>query len=241
MKLQVVSDLHLDFHVDEGRGLVEEITAGDYDLLVVAGDLSAAPALEASLRLLVRCSQGRHVLYVPGNHDYYHSHREATQAILARMVKEAPGTLTVLDNSMAYIQGKLFVGSTLWFLWPAPAATDVLLGDFRHIHGLSTWVNDVSRMSEKFLQDKIREDSIVVTHHSPHSRCMAPRFAGNILNRYFIHDLGDVVGKPKLWIHGHTHDSLDVRVGGCQVICNPFGYARVEENKAFKPNLNLLV
>ena len=39
--------------------------------------------------------------------------------------------------------------------------------------------------------------------------------------------------QPALWVHGHTHDSCDYRVGNTRVICNPRGYEN--ENGAFDP------
>lgn len=48
-----------------------------------------------------------------------------------------------------------------------------------------------------------------------------------------------------LWVHGHTHDSVDdtvERPGGglCRVVCNPRGYPRWDgevENRQFVPGL----
>ncbi len=40
--------------------------------------------------------------------------------------------------------------------------------------------------------------------------------------------------QPQLWVHGHTHASLDYRIGATRVVCNPFGYARDEENPHFE-------
>ena len=47
--------------------------------------------------------------------------------------------------------------------------------------------------------------------------------------------------QPALWMHGHTYDSFDYRVGKTRVVCNPRGYSKdgVNENPLF--NLNLVV
>ena len=41
--------------------------------------------------------------------------------------------------------------------------------------------------------------------------------------------------QPQLWLHGHTHDSFDYRIGGTRVVANPRGYAPdgVVENTHF--------
>jgi hypothetical protein len=55
------------------------------------------------------------------------------------------------------------------------------------------------------------------------------------LNCYFVCDPEPLIlkRKPALWLHGHTHGSVDLVVGATRVRCNPFGYARVEENQGF--------
>jgi Icc-related predicted phosphoesterase len=45
--------------------------------------------------------------------------------------------------------------------------------------------------------------------------------------------------QPQLWLHGHTHDSFDYRVGATRVVANPRGYAPGGqiENASFDPDL----
>lgn len=242
MKLRVVSDLHLDFHADGGDTLLEEIGHGTYDVMVVAGDISAAPALEGSLRLLMKHTPKKRVLYVPGNHDYYGSTWEDTQGTLRRVERDFEGKLFVMMDDIVSIETKWFIGTTLWFPWKGMAHSDAMLGDFHHIRGFRDWIGRVASGSADFLREKVEPDMVVVTHHMPHEVCVAPRFRGSPLNRYFVHDVGEeVVRKPRMWIHGHTHDSLFATLGSCRIVCNPFGYARVEENKAFRPDLDVVV
>jgi Icc-related predicted phosphoesterase len=47
--------------------------------------------------------------------------------------------------------------------------------------------------------------------------------------------------QPRLWIHGHTHESFDYEIGKTRVVCNPRGYASIEENKGFRPDYTLVV
>ena len=47
--------------------------------------------------------------------------------------------------------------------------------------------------------------------------------------------------QPRLWIHGHTHESFDYEIGKTRVVCNPRGYASTEENKEFRPDYTLVV
>jgi Icc-related predicted phosphoesterase len=80
--------------------------------------------------------------------------------------------------------------------------------------------------------------SVVVTHHLPHPGSIHPRYEGDPLNPGFASDLSALVRDPvKLWIHGHTHESMDYLVEGTRVVCNPRGYLPQEPNSAFDASL----
>lgn len=51
--------------------------------------------------------------------------------------------------------------------------------------------------------------TVVVTHHLPSGRSVAPRFAASVLNPAFASDLDHLIEEhePALWIHGHTHEN----------------------------------
>ena len=69
--------------------------------------------------------------------------------------------------------------------------------------------------------------AVVVTHHLPSPRSVAPQFMDSPINCYFLCDVERLMGdRPKLWVHGHTHSSCDYLVGATRVISNPFGYPR---------------
>ncbi len=68
--------------------------------------------------------------------------------------------------------------------------------------------------------------TIVVTHHAPHLRSLAERYADDLASAGFVTDMAELVRPPvDLWIHGHTHTSFDyVTDSGTRVVCNPRGY-----------------
>ncbi len=81
--------------------------------------------------------------------------------------------------------------------------------------------------------------TIVVTHHAPHLRSLAERYAEDLASAGFVTDMAELVRPPvALWIHGHTHTSFDyVTDSGTHVVCNPRGYIHRRtgelENPAF--------
>jgi predicted phosphodiesterase len=69
-----MSDLHFEMRADGGAELIRELDPTGVDVLVMAGDITMArhyADLESVFKPLVR--KYRHILYVPGNHEYYKS------------------------------------------------------------------------------------------------------------------------------------------------------------------------
>lgn len=103
----------------------------------------------------------------------------------------------------------------------------------------------VHRRHRSWLRKKLTEPfdghTVVVTHHAPHRKSLAPRFAEDWASGGFVNEmLPEFFEVPSLWLHGHTHDSFDYRVGACRVVCNPRGYLNWHgefENKGFNSAL----
>ena len=91
------------------------------------------------------------------------------------------------------------------------------------------------------LEQPFAGETVVVTHHGPAAGSVAPRWADNWLSPAFSSDLPDKFFRvPKLWVHGHTHDSRDYVRGDTRVVCNPRGYRMRDgsfENDEFNPRL----
>ncbi|OUM04511.1 metallophosphoesterase [Variovorax sp. JS1663] len=93
-------------------------------------------------------------------------------------------------------------------------------------------------VQRQWLAEKMAEPfegpTVVVTHHAPHRRSLHRKFASDWISAAYVNELPESFFEvPRLWIHGHLHDSMDYRVGNTRVVCNPRGYAN-----AFKPELN---
>ena len=124
MKIQLLSDLHLEVHPH-----YQAQPAPDAKLLVLAGDIGSYQAgsrLEDTDFGLGRFSP-RHgwptpVLYVPGNHEYDALEFDATHARL-RETCDRLG-ITWLERAVQMIDGVRFVGTTLWSDFEALVPTD---------------------------------------------------------------------------------------------------------------------
>lgn len=236
MKVQILSDIHVEFHGDGGRAFVESRDPRGVDVLIVAGDLALArdESLERTIEGL--CARYPHVIFVAGNHEYYGTNRQRVTDVLEGL-EDRLRNFSWLEDGDIVVGGQRFVGSTLWF--PRhPDGNDAVytrfLNDFQRIERFEEWVYDVNRASAAFLAAVVRPTDIVVTHHLPHPACNHAKWANDPLTRFFVSPLPDeLVSRPRLWVFGHTHDSMWTTIGGCRMVSNPFGYKGLEENPAY--------
>jgi Icc-related predicted phosphoesterase len=119
-----------------------------------------------------------------------------------------------------------------------------LFADEDHPGITSAEIIERHNASRRFLEATLARShsgpTIVVTHHLPSLRSIAPRYKGVQMNSVFASNLDDLVNSgAALWIHGHTHTSRCWRSShGTLVVCNPAGTAKLpfeRENRAFNP------
>jgi hypothetical protein len=80
--------------------------------------------------------------------------------------------------------------------------------------------------------------TVVVTHHAPHMKSIPEYFDGDALSPAYASNLSGLLGRSKLWIHGHIHDNADHMAGDTRVLCNPRGYPDAKGfpiNEQFNP------
>lgn len=226
MIVQVLSDLHLEFHRDGGHSFLESLDPTGVDVLVVAGDVNTTTR-DIANSLMSLCALYPRVLFVAGNHEYYGSTVPEILHLLEGLDRDV-ANFTWLSNREVEIDGVWFGGTTLWFPRSVDPMVDLdrfAVNDFNLIREFIPWVYDSHRCAMEFLEEAPHLD-VVVTHHIPTARCQAARFAGASINHYFLTDITPLIRKmaPKAWIFGHTHDRMWTTVGETLLVCNPFGY-----------------
>jgi predicted phosphodiesterase len=239
MRIQVMSDLHLEFHADGGASFVESLDPSGVDVLVLAGDIDVGSGLPAALGLMCRHFAGSQVLYVHGNHEFYHSSFQDVQ-MLTRQVARRHRNLQWLEQRTVRIGGQRFLGATLWFAHDEAALHHRgAMNDFLEIQGFETWVYEVNRRTVSWLRKRVCPGDVVVTHHLPSPKAVAPCHAKSPLNPFFVCDLEQLMlkARPALWLFGHTHTSADFVLGDTRLICNPLGYVGAEQNARFDERL----
>ena len=279
MKIYVTSDIHLEF----GDCMIKN--EDNVDVLILSGDIMVAQDLhdhphmdygmysninladlgrrqETALRFrdfLKRCSfQFPHVVYVAGNHEFYHGKWFQTLDTLSNECAKLPNVY-FMENGCKTIDDVTFIGATIW--------TDMNRGDPLTLHAVRDMMNDFKIIRNDFAgyitvkpwdtverhrrsleyirtvtEGKWDQKFVVAGHHAPSKLSTHPRYADEfIMNGAYSSSLDEfILDHPqiKLWTHGHTHEDFDYLIGSTRIVCNPRGYINYEERaNNWKPKL----
>lgn len=245
-----------DLHVDAATYVLPK-TPPDVDVIVLAGDL--ADGHDRGVRWLREqvVPLGLPVVMVLGNHDFYADDLDDDRYTLY----DGLGVhMLRIDRPSVVIGGVRFIGQTLWTdyaiagdvdaarSWGRLLMPDIMAIDvgFRRLQtrDLLERHRQQRKTLEKELAVPFAGKTVVVTHHAPHPLSLASPIL-TPSDGSFASDLSQVIETyhPVLWVHGHTHSTVDYTVGGTRVVCNARGYARVAkdgrriENANFDPRL----
>jgi Icc-related predicted phosphoesterase len=145
VKIAIASDLHLEF------GDLEIANDNSADVLILSGDICVAADLDMRDRrqtelgfaryrserfheFFERCAANfPHVIYVMGNHEYYHSDFATALGEMKRKLEHLPN-LYVLEREVKVINDVTFIGGTLW--------TDMNNHDSLTLYHMRTMMND---------------------------------------------------------------------------------------------------
>jgi predicted phosphodiesterase len=267
LRLWILSDLHLE--LTRGWDLPSGDARPDFDVLVVAGDL--IPRMERGVRWLRERVTGP-VVFVPGNHESYGCDVDRTvekaRAVAAGTGIHVLQNETCSIGGLTFAGATLWTDFALnGDAHRGMAAAGDRMNDFKKIrtagysrrflphHALARHLE-----SRAFLEAEMRRPRcgrlVVVTHHAPVPEM--PQAAGGSgedpgLDPSFRTDLTMMMSpaadegrgalRPAdLWIYGHTHESLDARIGATRVVCNAKGYGpwpprdTAWDNPRFDPN-----
>jgi predicted phosphodiesterase len=249
MKLQILSDLHLEMIEPAYSWHIPETLA---EVVILAGDIGVGlRGVEWAMGEMERLRKT--AVYVPGNHEYYGERL----TVLERMIPAARRSrVHVLDTEELVVEDMRFLGATLWTDYLAfgrgarPEAMDKaarLLNDHRMInrpHGFMP--GDALKSHERTrawleakLADRWNGGTVVVTHHAPSLLGTDAKFRGDRLTAAFASDLEELIRRytPSLWVHGHTHHSARYMVGYTRVVANQMGYPHQPATGQFDPSL----
>ncbi|KPZ12003.1 metallophosphoesterase [Pseudomonas syringae group genomosp. 3] len=237
MKLRIYSDLHLEF-------ASYDLPANpSVDLVILGGDINKKARGVRWANESFACP----VAYVCGNHEFYDGHIDRT---LQKMKEAAASHVHVLENEVIILNGVRILGTTGWTDFSSTgdqvAASRVAwerMNDFNYIRidtgyrrlrptDLITRNHIAKAWLAKELAKPFEGKTIVVSHHSPSSAVVGSKHEGH-LNAAYTNDWPQLIQQADLWVFGHTHEYIDVELGGCRIVSNPRGYPG--ESTGFDP------
>ena len=245
MKLNIISDLHVDF----SKYKFENVN--NSDVLVLAGDTGNAGIAIPLLEKTNVFSKYKHVIMVMGNHEYYvrpYARRYNNTPVYKKdpykvwvNLKERYDNFHLLNNELITLEDVSFYGGTMW--------TSLLNGDKQFESYVAEHMNDYQFVTPQYVK-KCHYDfkrnfpdsvDVVITHHAPHFNSIPDKYKTNILTPAYYEDMSCYLKNTKLWIHGHVHKTNDYIVNKCRIVSNTRGYSKngIPENPNFNPNFNI--
>ena len=229
MKLQIISDLHSEFM--KKLPIIKPVA----ETLVLAGDIGKIGHPLWKPMIDYFSNNWKHVIYVPGNHEYYLNCNIGMCKRIYREFFENYPNVTWLDNDFIETTNAFFIGSTLW---SKPSCIDEL-NDFHNIKSNNqkltlAGMTNMHQESLKFLEKTITEigrksDSkkcVIITHFPPTRRGTSDtKYINSPYRDYFANELSELnKERIDLWISGHTHYSYDFVRDGVRYYANQIGY-----------------
>lgn len=232
MKVQILSDLHLEF-------ASFEVQRTDADVLILAGDTDLG---NQGVEWAATNFPNIPILYILGNHEYY---GHAIPKLVTELKAATQGSnIRILENDCVIIDDVEFLGCTLWtdfrLFGDDPKSTGIAvqqaMTDYRKIRVFPGYSKlrsiDTAMLNAKSISWLKQQRTatvrkrVVVTHHAPSKKSVPERFQNDIISAGYASNLDEIVGNSgaKFWIHGHIHDPVDYFLGGTRVVSNPRGY-----------------
>ena len=236
MKIQYMSDLHLEFWENSRYMKHLEIPVTG-DVLVLAGDIFYLKDSMAPLRNFWKWASEhyRQVLLVPGNHEYYNYCDVMERGLQWKwMFRDNVG---YYQNQVVRIDDTDFILSTFWsqispqdeyYVWKG-------MNDFRQTRYNDKLLNpeqynSMHKFCREFVEKSIAESTakhiVVVTHHLPTLQVVAAQHLGSVLNSAFATECGDMIAANPIdvWIYGHSHTNVQAQIAQTRIVSNQLGY-----------------
>lgn len=257
-KLQIVSDVHLEFYSKKSIPKLEKHA----DNLALLGDIGK-PFMETyKMFLEMQSEKFSKVFVIMGNHEYYNG-KKCVPEILdqAKKVCNEFHNVYLLDKETYDLTDKTtLLGCTLWS--PANAYAVEGMNDFRKIlvkwsrtsgteeewklrkpitgQMYKTWHMEHVFWLEKEIEHckKQGKNAVVLTHHAPLKE-MGGKYIGSPLSSGYVSNLAHMFKPPVIaFANGHLHSNCDIMLNDIRCVSNSMGYPH-EQDTGYKPDVVL--
>jgi predicted phosphodiesterase len=249
LKIHSISDLHREF-----SDYTHPAPNGT-DVVILAGDIDqGCHGIHWAKKQFPDCK----IIYLMGNHEYYGCNLVDLRAEAKSL---SDNHLTVLDQDEVIIGQVRFLGATGWTDYESTGNSPMAelecqgaIKDFQFIAADGTGRSvlpfdfaERSRAAKQWFIDKLAEPfegkTVVISHYAPSVLSLGKEFGITHLDANYANRWENMMAYPlpngkdiALWVHGHTHKSLDYELYGTRIVCNPRGYDD-GQNKSFNPHL----
>jgi len=223
---QILSDLH----IETGVLYPVESVIPHSEVLVLAGDIGSFYNVAPLVDFLEKISlKFKHVMYIPGNHEYYHSGNDRPETIgtLLYKFKKAVAHLDhvhVMDRKIVNINGTVFAGATLWSdpyphkRIPEFVNLNISVHEYADMHKRDLkWLDRVAEQVELPL--------VVITHHAPSKTLVKRSTFADLYDSFYASSIEHlrIFKKANVWVFGHTHNNIDKMIGNTRLVSNQSG------------------
>ncbi len=232
MFIQVLSDLHLE--------MFDCNIPVSGDVIVLAGDIHVGTA---GIRWAKKHFKDTPVVYVAGNHEFYHQ----TFPDLVNELRDeaAASNVAFLENDVFEHGGIRFLGATLWTDFTLNGFAQQLTNMAAARHGINDFhliktasgtklhPNDAANTFKQtcdWLKEQLATPysgpTVVVTHHAPCIMSTHPWHRFGSLASAFVNNMENLIldFQHAAWISGHTHYCADYHIGETRLVSNQRGY-----------------
>ncbi len=252
MKIQYVSDLHLEFEENE-EYLSRNPLEVSGEILILAGDVVPFVNYHKAIWFFKWCSDNYRATYwVMGNHDYYGYDVRRGQGEGSVRIAER---VFLVTNMAIVCEDVKLIFSPLWSKISPQNAIKIerSISDFRLIkcnggRFTADHFNKFHAECLEFITEQIAKPSdkkkVVITHHVPTFMNYPEQYKGDVINEAFGVELFDLIESYDVvaWIYGHHHSNVpDFKIGNTDMLTNQMGYLKYVENKGFLKNKTLLL
>lgn len=229
MKIQYISDLHLESH--NNRMFFEKYPIQPCaDYLVLAGDIIPLNQIDQINFFLDHISQVfTKVFWIPGNHEFYGSNYQSYQSCNIPIREN----VFLINNQSVLLEDYELICSTLWsnvdlnkrwFL-------QYHINDFKYIKYQKDYIDaldynafhiDALSFLERTLQNTNPSKTIIATHHCPIMLSIPEQ---ENFSSVYGSSLEELIIKyqPLYWIYGHTHTANElIQLGETKLVTNQF-------------------
>ncbi len=205
MKIQIASDLHLEFPENK-NWLNKNPIKPVGDVLILAGDTVVNRYKDKAKKFFDYIHKNfKQIISIPGNHEFYLGEISYAYPDYSKKISE---NHIFLNNKAAIIDNVKFICSTLWSHVPEKEAIVIenSMNDYRVIYRkldyeklvIDTGItNKFNKQSIDFIKAELKKDFdgkiVVVTHHMPSRKCLDEDKKYNLLNSAYANDLDELI------------------------------------------------